>query len=152
MQWQTFQERLLKATGYSVNVARRHVNNVLPERIRYMVRLNQSYDGNPLTMGEHVFPNDALSLDERVGPLTTEEVVELLWRDGIVPEWIDISVFRADAEITFLELLCCGRYTDRDDLLYYLDGGVGPFGIKSPSLPLNWRDGDAAFDLHWRDA
>ena len=150
MQKDTFHEHLVRATGHSVEFARRYVRNRLPESFRYFVDLNQSYDGNPLEAGERVFPDDVARHGACVGPLSADHVVELLWRDGLVPEWVDVSVERADDTHTFIRLLCCGRFTDRAERLYYSDTDVCPFGCKSPVLPPGWSESDEPFDLHWR--
>jgi hypothetical protein len=36
-------------------------------------------------------------------------VVSVLWRDGMVPQWIDISPWGASEYSTYFELTCCGR-------------------------------------------
>jgi hypothetical protein len=150
MQKDAFRERLIVATGRSLERARKFVRDDLPEACRYIVRLNQSYDGNPLKPGERVYPDDTIQLGAQVGLLSAEQVVELLWRDGFVPEWIDISVDRIDGVFTILQLLCCGRFTDRTELLYYAAGDAYPFGIKSPPFPPDWQEGDEPFVLRWR--
>ena len=142
-----FQRHLMSATQHAFDCAREFVRNPLPTSFRYLVHLNESYDGNPLEAGETTFPED----DGRVvGPLADHEVVDLLWRAGRIPEWIDISVARTDGVHTFMQLLCCGRFTDQAKHLYYRDSDVCPFGVKSPYLPQGWEVGDDPFDLHWR--
>jgi hypothetical protein len=150
MQKETFHEHLVKATGHSFKCAREFVRDYLPESFRYFVYLNQSYDGNPREAGEHVYPDDVVRHGAEVGPLSAEQVVELLWRDGCVPEWIDISVARTDGATTFMQLFCCGRFTDSAEHLYYAKTDVCPFGCKSPPMPPGWEVGDEPFDLHWR--
>jgi hypothetical protein len=86
MQKGTFYEHLIKATGHSFRCAKEMVRDKLPESFRYVAHLNQSCDGNPLEPGEHVFPDDVAQFGARVGPLSAEQVVELLWRNGLVPE------------------------------------------------------------------
>jgi hypothetical protein len=146
----TFSDHLAKATSHSFDFAKRYVRNQLPESIRYLVRLNQSFDGNPLAQGEHVFPDDVARHGARICPLSAEQVVELLWRDGLVPEWIDISVESTDGTNCFMQLLCCGRFSEQAEHLYYSKTDVCPFGCKSPPMPLDWKAGDEPFDLHWR--
>jgi hypothetical protein len=43
-----------------------------------------------------------------VGPLDAEGVVSLLWRDRMVPKWIDMWVWAADEHTTYFQLTCCG--------------------------------------------
>jgi hypothetical protein len=126
------------------------VRNALPDSFLYTVHLNQSYDGNSLEPGEHVFPDDIARYGATVGPFNDSSVVDLLWRDGLVPEWIDISVERADSDHTHFSLLCCGRFADSPDHLYYSQTDCCPFGVKSPVLPPRWDETHGPFDLHWR--
>ena len=145
-----FTNRLQEVSVIDRDFAARFVSNYLPDSCRYLVRLNQSCDGN-LKPDEHVFPDDTIRYGDCVGPLTSDEVANLLCRDKLVPEWIDISVKRADSEHTYFELLCCGRFTADDSLLYYRDGHA-PFGIKSPAFPPHWSEEQGRFDLDSRRA
>jgi hypothetical protein len=130
-----FLNRLLGASKYCRDFTIDLVSDSLPAGCNFWVLLNCSYDGNALKDGEVVFPNDVQAHGERVGPLRADEVVSLLWRDGMIPEWIDISVYDADEQTTYFKLGCCGRFTRQVRLLYYPSSDVSPFGIKSPSLP-----------------
>lgn len=150
MERQVFCRRMLEATECAVACARELVSNRLPERVRYLVHLNQSYDGNELEDGERVFPEDRIRFVDPIGPIDMESTTGILWRDGLIPEWIDIAVVDADSETTYVELLCCGRFTACDRHLYHRKAGVPPFSPKSPAVPMDWNKGDPTFDLHWR--
>ncbi|HMO16259.1 MAG TPA: hypothetical protein PKD64_18700 [Pirellulaceae bacterium] len=106
----------------------------LPDATQYETFPNASYDGNPLHEDERVFPEDQLPCDE-FHSMNADQVIDYLWRDGMVPEWIDLSVVAANQQYTIIELLCCGRFTANSDLLYYTHVGRGPFGVKGPALP-----------------
>jgi hypothetical protein len=97
-----------------------------------------------------VFPDDVTQYGKRVGPLEAEQVVVLLWRNNFVPEWIDASIKRTDGKHSYIELLCCGRFTDQAKHLYYSKTDVCPFGVKSPALPPHWDSSGKKFDLHWQ--
>lgn len=115
----------------------RFVKNRLPLEVEYIAALNQSHDAN---RAEHevVYPGD----DGRVVLLDDDEdVVELLYRDGRRPAWIDISVLTVRRRRSVMHLLCRGRYLSDEKLLYYHSRGTHPFGIKSPDLPLRRREG-----------
>lgn len=142
----TFLDRLQRVSTLNRDFAERFVSNDLPRSFRYLPRLNQSFDRNPLKPAERTFPRDT----DPVAPLTADEVVALLCRDSCVPEWIDISVKHVDSDHTYFQLLCGGRFTDDDTLLYYRDTGFAPFGCKSPSLPQHWSEEQGRFDLHAR--
>jgi hypothetical protein len=134
-------------------MARRCVRQVLPPKLTFLVYPNQSYDDNPRVGDEVTFPEDSLPDGIYDGPWSARQVVAFSWRNGRVPEWIDIGVEAADAEQTMLRLHCCGRFTAREELLYhrYRDG-VPPFSIKSPWLPPGWENAEThgKFDLNWR--
>ena len=109
-------------------------------------------DGNPRVGDEVVFPEESLPNEEAYGPWQLDEVVAFLWRNGKVPEWIDVAVRAENDHHTLLELCCCGRFTAQEDLLYYRSGGLAPFSIKSPFLPPGWVSVQESgkFDLDWR--
>jgi hypothetical protein len=117
----------------------------------FRVYPNQSYDGHPRVGDEVVYPDDSLPTDAFHGPWSVEDAVQFLWRNGKVPEWIDVSVQGEDGRHTLVALKCCGRYTAQEDLLYHrVEGGVAPFSIKSPTLPPGWENVEVSgkFDLY----
>jgi hypothetical protein len=149
MKKEAFTDLLQSVSVASRDFASRYVHNALPDSFLYFVHLNQSFDNNPLKPNELIFPDDVAKFGERVGPLAIGAVVDLIWRDGLLPEWVDISTVQADAQHTYFQLLCCGRFTSDDALLYYAKRGQGPFGIKSPKFPPHWSEKQERFDLHW---
>ena len=93
------------------------VENELKPPFDFLVRLNQSFDGNPLANGE-VIPNEIRAKGEnQIGPLTHDEVVTVLWRDGLVPEWVDIIPWEATASGFSFQLTCYGRFAKSEPLL-----------------------------------
>ncbi|HEV2799606.1 MAG TPA: hypothetical protein VGW12_03870 [Pyrinomonadaceae bacterium] len=102
-------------------------------------------------MDEQTFPQESLPQNQHLGPLTAEEVVNYLWREGKVPEWIDINVHSSDKSYTYLRLLCCGRYTAADQLLYHQQEGSPPFHKGSPYIPPGWEsvEKNGKFDVEW---
>ena len=123
------------------------VTDDLPAEYRFVVSLNQSCD-NTLSEGEFVYPDDPLRVGNLTDSLTLDQVVDLLWRDDRIPEWIDMSACRTTPNFTLFSLICCGRFTDRSDLLYYSDAAHCPFGIKSPNLPFDLGDPPMKFALN----
>ncbi len=146
MNRETFQDRLIRVTKLARSFAERFVVNEMPETFLYLVRLNQSYDGHPLKISERVYPEDI----QPAYPMNADDVVHLLCRDEHVPEWIDISVEDVDEARTYMQLLCCGRFTDDDSLLYYPTSDFSPFACKSPEFPPRWAKEDGKFDLKMR--
>lgn len=153
MNKKTFQEHLTCATDSAVDFARNYVLNELPSQRKFLVHPNQSYDDNPLRTDEETYPSDTQPNDKPIVFATAEAVVDYLWRNDKIPEWIDINVGGEDGEHTCLQLLCCGRFTATEELLYHRDGGVAPFSVKSPVLPPGYDDSSEGhaqkFDVNW---
>ncbi len=144
-----FARTLQLATQAAVSVARRYVVNDLDGTVTYQVVPNQSPD-EPVEGADEARSHSRPLPDDKHRPWNAERVVDHLWREGTVPEWIDISVSEASATEVCLQLLTCERYTADEDRLYYTQGDMPPFGIKSPDLPPGWESDHAQFDLHWR--
>lgn len=154
MEQTRFDVRLRLAAGRAVSFAREYVKQSLPGDFLFRVYTNQSCDDNPRIGDEVVFPQDTLPCEAFHGPWSTDQVLQFLWRDGKVPEWIDVSVVAANETHTIMALRCCGRFTEQDELLYHrYEGGVPPFSIKSPILPPGWENLETSgkFDLCWSD-
>lgn len=130
---------LLRNTStLAYDIAKSYVLDELPLEFRYDISLNISTDDPSLSQFD-IYPNDT---GKTVEIATGKEVVELLCRNGKVPVWIDISVERVDKAKTIFRLLCAGRYADDANEFYYNNNGTGPFGIKSPTLPVNYIEGN----------
>ncbi len=148
----TFRARLIQAAERVIPFTQIYVIDALPSMYRYRIFPNCSYDGRPRVGDEEVFPEDSEGVPATgLGPWGPEEVVEYLWRDGKIPEWINVHVYSYDDEYTYVALTCCGRFTARDDLLYSLWTDVPPFRVCGPSLPPNWKSIEESpkFKLHW---
>lgn len=144
---ENFEAALQNATVTAVSFAADYVSNTLPAEYAYIVDLNQSHDED-LKADETVFPTDPSRVGSLASPLSLKQTADLLWREERVPEWIDISVIYAATHKTILSLECCGRFTNNGNLLYYREGGVSPFGIKSPRFPKRWDESLGKFELN----
>ncbi|WP_165246667.1 hypothetical protein [Paludisphaera soli] len=160
MDGQEFASRLRLAADASVVFAREFVRETLPDETAFLVFPNQSCDGHPLVGDETIYPQDSLPdglhMDggRHHGPWTAGEVVDFLWRDEKVPEWIDVMVEDEDGRRTLVSLRCCGRFTAQEDLLYYRGRETRPFAVKSPYFPPHWESVEASgrFSVrYWKD-
>jgi hypothetical protein len=121
----------------ALKFAENYVKNKLTTDFKYNVILNASNDDLKLTQFDIYKEDDGIiKLD-----LTDNEVVELLYRKNKVPVWININVLKSSRKSTTFNLLCAGRYSDDKKEFYYNDNGSGPFGIKSPKLPIDYKEG-----------
>jgi hypothetical protein len=140
-----FAARLIGSAQRARDLARDMVVEVLPEAVAFRVLFNQSNDDIvPLRAGEVVYPQDG---GRALPDCTARTVVDELWRDGRVPEWIDLSVVDVGQGSTVVEMLGCGRFTDDEALLYHTAEGAPPFHVTSPVLPPG-HDG-SRFSLYW---
>lgn len=124
--------RVRLATTRTVEFSRRFVWNELPDECRYLLIPARE-------------------------PLELEEVMAFLWQEGKIPEWINLTVDSADEACTYIEVKCCGRFTDQDHQLYYQTSDTSPIQVCGPSLPPGWQAENPEwqtgnyhkFDLHW---
>jgi hypothetical protein len=148
MDRETFADRFRRAAQRARDFAQSFLEEELPSQLRFRVELNASYDGNPLHTSERVFPQDSDPRRRRaVSNLDEAGALAAFWRDGLVPEWIDLSVVGATGAATLVGALTCGRFTADDALLYHLEEGYAPFHVLGPSLPGGYVDGQR-FSIH----
>lgn len=154
MDREQFAKNLREAVEHAVKFARDHVIQALPDVTALRVYANCSFDGNPLFGDEVVFPEDSQPQGVFRGPWSIDEAVRFLWRDGRVPEWVDVAVEDEDGHTTFVGLTCCGRFTADETSLYHRNGEIAPFHVVSPPIEPDAWDLDTnkmtrKYDLHW---
>jgi hypothetical protein len=67
---------------------------------------------------------------------------------------VPANTYEVTRTTTVLEALVCGRFTDRQDLLYHQAAGIPPFRVLSPALPPGYvsaKEGEepTRFDVNW---
>ncbi len=150
MDRELFARRLHDAAVAARDFARRYVEETLPDELRFRVRLNSSYDGNPLVGDEVVFPRESgYEKANELEDCSEQQVLDLLWRDKRVPEWINLSVIGESGAATLVEVLSCGRFTADEGCLYHVREGRPPFHVLGPALPPEWKEGER-FSIHRR--
>ena len=137
MQEEEFKHLLLSATKQAKQYAVQYIENEVPADNAYYVRLSLSHDDPGLTQFD-LYPEDS---GKTVEMADISKVITTLLRKGKVPVWIHIYVSKIKKNKTVLTLLCAGRYSDNIHELYYHQRGLGPFGVKSPDLPVNYKEG-----------
>ncbi|MGW4245709.1 hypothetical protein [Nocardia sp. NPDC004722] len=149
MERETLRERLAVAAASARDFARKYVLEDLPAPLVFRVRLNQSFDGHPPASQEARFPEDS-GYDRAVAlrRCDFDTVVDELWRDGRVPEWVNVTAIGTTGAATLIELVCCGRFTADADRLYHRHEGNPPFHVLGPTLP-PLHDGNR-FSIHRR--
>lgn len=145
-----FERRFSSAAAAAWKFADGYFSEPLPTQLRFRVRLNSSYDGNPLHTNERVYPEDGTpARAQELSNCSADEVVDCLWRSGAVPEWVNLSVAGCYSGTTLIEVLACGRYTANGKLLYHEQEGRPPFHVLGPALPVSYQDGEK-FSVFYR--
>lgn len=151
MEEKLFSQNFSKAINTLLPFAQEFLIETLPKELKYLVFLNQSYDKNELVGDEKLFPED--SLPENGVKLFDfkEQVTNYLWRDEKIPEWINLHIHSFDEEKTFISIVCCGRFTSDERLLYHKHEGYQPFHVLSPSLPIDYKgiEESGKFSFYW---
>ena len=152
MDMDTFREHFYLSAKFAREFAQKFLMEQLPEKLLFRLNLNSSYDGNPLHPDEQVYPEDSdYEQFRELKSCLEEKVISTLWRNGAVPEWIDLSVVGIATDATLLELLACGRFTTNNSLLYHEHEGRPPFHVTGPTLPVDYRSGKR-FSIYQRVA
>lgn len=140
MERDVFERHFDLATTRARELAKECLVEALPDSMVFHLRLNASYDAGAQ---KHVrrFPQDTQrgrKLHKR--RMQPREVTAELWREGYVPEWIDVRVVGETGDATVVEVTACGRFNNTERL-YYSWTDVPPFGVKGPFLPVDWAEG-----------
>ena len=135
---QEFLFRLKDASLVALKFAERYVKDKLTTDFKYNVIFT------PANTTGNISQFDIYAEDDGIIKLnlTDNEVVDLLYRKNKIPIWIDINVLKSNKKSTTFNLFCAGRYSDNEEELYYNDCGSGPFGIKSPTFPIGYKEGE----------
>lgn len=133
-----FKQLLLSASDKAKKFASNYIENDLPADNVYNMQLCLSNDAPTLTQFD-IYPEDKGKVIEMAD---IETVIATLLRKEKVPVWIDISVSEIKKGKTVLTLFCAGRYSGNIKELYYYQQDLGPFGIKSPNLPIDYKEGN----------
>lgn len=151
MDHQIFRTRFLEGVVSARTFAQGFVEEKLPSDCVFHLHLNQSNDANA-SSDAVLFPED--SSDEmafRLKHISSDEVIDTLWRDGMVPEWVNLSVVGETGSATLVDVVACGRFTADDSRLYHRNQGRAPFHILGPELPIDYVEG-RPFSVHARSS
>ena len=132
-----FENSLIKAANRAREFTQKYVTNNLPNEIQFKVYLNCSYDEHTMREGELRITRDWEI--ENYEFETPAEVVNLIWIEGKIPEWINVKVESENGESTTVALICCGRFSSNPRHIYHILQGLPPFQVVSPPLPSNWK-------------
>ena len=83
--------------------------------------------------------------------MSADEVVNLLWQNRLVPEWVNINPWEATESGLVFQLTCCGRFAEHEPLLYHAWEGYPPFHAVGVLTPPEWKslEESGRFDVNW---
>ncbi len=137
-----FTSRFSSAAARAREFAQTLVKESLPQQMLFHLFLNNSCDVGASDEFK-LFPEDSFRT-VHLQRLTAQQVVDELWRNGLVPQWVDLSVIGETGVSTLVGVLACGRFTSDEKRLYRPlneEYGYAPFQVKSPVLPVGYVDG-----------
>ncbi|MEL7242261.1 MAG: hypothetical protein AAGM40_07930 [Cyanobacteria bacterium J06573_2] len=130
-----FEKSLIQAANRAREFTQKYVTNNLPTKIKFKVYLNCSSDHGSMREGELRITEDwEIEIYEFETP---QEVVNLIWMEGKIPEWINVTVESENGESTTIALICCGRFSSNPRHIYHILQGLPPFQVVRPALPSN---------------
>jgi len=137
MKREEFFFQLQKATNKAAEFAEEYIINDVVRNFKYNVTLI-----SPLKIKETNGTKEHIEQEpEKKFGVDIHKAVELIYRDGKVPRWIDINVIKTKRRVTIVKLVCSRDYSGKKEDLYYTLNGTEPFGIKSPLLPADYIEG-----------
>jgi hypothetical protein len=148
MDKQIFRDRLEQSTKRLIEFTGERSVLSLSANIRYIIVPNVRQPENHLNHKEVT----KLSILNRyeAKELGLDQTVSLLWADGNVPLWIDMSVLEATVDKTIVEVVCSRRFRDDQDLNHKVSE-YPPFSIalRLPPGVIELKEGQK-FDVNWR--
>ena len=133
MKKEDFKQNLQKALDGLIDFTQEMVINKLPAHYKFIIKTNCSFDKN-LEGDQQIFPADKINETSSINPASESTVIDYLWRNGKVPQWINVQVSSCDSDFSYVTLECCGRYSA------FLNHKDGPFRPLGPNIPYRYLD------------
>lgn len=143
----SFLERLLiETTNCAVEIAAKFVNNKLPPQCRYIVAFND-FDYNELSSNSEIPKEIVYDIQTKtISSLESTNVINLLCKDDLMPQWVNVSVCSVDDNFTYISITYSNRFVN-NKYFYHKKEGSAPFHCLGPAVPANWEKG-SKFNLN----
>lgn len=136
-----FKNRFVAAYEKSVEFGQEFVLENLPRNVLFNLNLNASYDGNASSEFK-LFPEDSdMSTGIRTKGIELDSAIYYLYRDGMVPQWVNLQLAGVTNGSAIVGIDSCGRFTADEELLYHQGEGWPPFHVLGPILPVGYKRG-----------
>jgi len=122
--------------------------NELSDNYKFILKPSERTTSDHLTDKENDYLKIWNSLRDK--QLSFDQVVDLFYRDGKTPKWVDSYIISSTKDLTVVRLLFSREFRTENEI-YYLDWGTGPFKavVQIPPDHLKIIKGDK-FDLNWK--
>ena len=78
---------------------------------------------------------------KKIGPISKEDSLNHLIKNGKVPRWINIYFSKIDHDKSIIGCQFSDEYFEHDEELLYEDEGMPPFRVGYPNLPKVYQKG-----------
>jgi hypothetical protein len=147
---QEFRRRLERAGERARRFAQKYVVESLPPLSRYILPVIDDPNGKRAPEGMIKFFGGRLLKPEALHLVPAARAADLLWIDGRVPAWVNLSVTCLDGAHTHIRVRCCRSLVPADETVLPRDLGadaedpIEPFRIRGPRLPAGWKSVEAS--------
>ena len=141
MDYPEFKRRFEEARRVCVEATERMVIESLPPIWMYSVSVPDLVVPSDLKWDERPFHAFHLLAGITSHPHDEDWMLRILFRDGFVPRWIDLSILT----VTEIHTIFCATISsvvtrfDIDGNPHYTERVLKPWAIKSPRLPVGWK-------------
>jgi hypothetical protein len=144
-----FGRRLNRAGRLARETAQQHVLEALPEVLRYTIAPVDDPRGRRGPADTVKFIGGRFIKPEALVLVHASRAVHLLWVDGKVPAWVNLSVSSLDAETTHVSVTYSHDLVPADedrlppDAVVPKEGSLAPFRVRGPAMPSGWQSSEA---------
>jgi hypothetical protein len=147
MNKQEFIRRVDRAGERARLFAEGYVVEALPASILYVISPYDDPQGRRGPPGTIKFFGGRFLTPQDLVLISAARTADLLWVDGRVPAWINLSVESVDAAATHVRVLKSAKLVKADEntlqrdlpAAVVEDDPIEPFRIRGPALPHGWR-------------
>lgn len=135
----TIDRLLASASQECIEFSQQFLVEELPRQVQFVIFPNCSNLEKPLQGDAEVYPQDSLPDGQYLGPMDRDAAVTFVWRNGKLPQWINVYPHSVDSQFTFLGLQCSSQY-------YVPLTSDSIFSVKGPAFPAAWF---ASMPMDW---
>lgn len=130
-----FRRTLSEAIGRCVSAREQAFGRPLPANLRFNVRWSYPVDSE----GRLKFLGGRLLAPGQLQEVTADRVAELLWVNGLVPVWINLSIESIASDATVFEVAFANQLARSHRELRNQREGVAPFHLLEATSLNGWR-------------